>query len=293
VISALARSMTVAEGRRQEMLQTDAAINPGNSGGPLLNLRGEVIGINTAILSNNAQAGNLGIGFAVPINVVRDLLPQLRAGKVTRGRIAVQVRSILPDEFADLGLKEAKGALVSTVDATGPAGKAGMKPGDVIIAYNGQAVRTSDDLVRLVTGTKPGTTVQVQVLRDKQERTLSVTVEELDLDAESSGQRRPAGGQEDTAAGFGMTLEDLTPSVARRLNVPSGTEGAVVTDLDPAGAAVRGGLNPGDVILQVNRQPVASAAEAGRLLGRIPSGGRAFLLVWRGGQEVFLSIRKE
>ncbi len=293
VISGLERSLTVAEGRSQEVLQTDAAINPGNSGGPLLNIRGEVIGINTAILSNDRQSGNLGIGFAVPINVVRDLLPQLRSGKVTRGRIAVQVGVVPPDNFSELGLKERKGALVSSVESGGPAAKAGITRGDVILEFNGQPVKSRDDLVRLVTGTKPGTTVPVKVMRDRQEKTLSVTVEELDLEAEAAGGQSGGGGQQETGAGFGMTLDDLTPAMARRLGVPSGTQGAVVSDLDSGGAAMRAGLTPGDVILEVNRQPVASAAEAGRALGRIQSGGRAFLVVWRRGQEIFLSVRKE
>lgn len=292
VISALARELDVADGRRQEVLQTDAAINPGNSGGPLLNVRGEVIGINTAILSNDRQSGNLGIGFAIPINAVRDLLPQLRAGKVVRGRIAVQVRSIPSDALADYGLKERKGAEVSSVESGGPAAKAGLEPGDVILDFGGQTVRTSNDLVRMVTGTKPGTSVPVTILRNKQEKIVTVTVEELDLEAENAG-RRASGIQQEAGAGFGMALDDLTPAMARRLGVPSGTQGAVVTDLDAGGAAMRAGLSPGDVILQVNRQPVASAAEVSRLLGRVPSGGRAYFLIWRRGQEVFLSVRKD
>lgn len=293
VISGLERSLTVAEGRSQEVLQTDAAINPGNSGGPLLNIRGEVIGINTAILSNSRQAGNLGIGFAVPINTVRDLLPQLRTGKVVRGRIAIQVLPVPPDNIEELGLKERKGALVSGVDRGGPADKGGIRPGDVIIEYNHQPVKTRDDLVRLVTGTKPGTTVPIKVLRDKQEKTLSVTVEELDLEAEAQGRRSQQEPAEDAGAGFGMVLDDLTPQLARRLGVPAGTTGAVVTDLEPGGAAMRAGVSTGDVILQVNKQPVESAADAGRLLGRIPSGGRAFLLILRRGAEIFLTVRKE
>jgi serine protease Do len=293
VISGLERSLTVTEGRSQEVIQTDATINPGNSGGPLLNIRGEVIGINTAILSDDRQSGNLGIGFAVPINIVRDLLPQLRTGKVTRGRIAVQVGAVPPDNLADLGLKERRGAMVSSVESGGPAAKAGIQPGDIIIEFNGKPVKSRDDLVQIVMGTKPGTMVPVKVLRDKQEKTLNVTVEELDLEAESSGRRGTQVPQQEGGAGFGMSLEDLTPAMARRLGAPSGMQGAIVSDLDQGGPATRAGLAPGDVILQINRTPVASAAEAGRILAKIPSGGRAYFLVWRRGQEVFLSVRKD
>ena len=292
VISALAREMNVAEGRRQEVLQTDAAINPGNSGGPLLNVRGEVIGMNTAILSNDRQAGNLGIGFAIPINAVRDLLPQLRTGKVVRGRIAVQVRSVPSDALADYGLKERIGAEVSVVDSGGPAAKAGMEPGDVIIEFAGKTVKSSNDLVRMVTATKPGTNVPVKVLRNKQEKTLTVTIEELDLEAENAG-GGTAGGEAEGSAGFGMSIDDLTPALSRRLGVPQGTQGAVVTDVAAGGVAMRAGITPGDVILQVNREPVASAAEASRLLMRVPSGSRAYFLIWRRGQEMFISVRKE
>ena len=293
VISGLERSLTVSEGYGQEVLQTDAAINPGNSGGPLLNIRGEVIGINTAILSNDRQSGNLGIGFAVPINIVRDLLPQLRTGKVVRGRIAVQVGAVQPDNLADLGLKERRGAQVSSVESGGPAAKAGMQPGDIIVEFNGKPVKSRDDLVRIVQGTKPGTTVPVKIIRDKQEKTLNVNVEELDLEAQLAGRQGGGAAPQETGAGFGMSLDDLTPAMARRLGAPSGMQGAIVTDLDAGGAAIRAGVTPGDLIVQVNRTPVASAAEAWRILAKIPSGGRAYFLVWRRGQEVFLSVLKE
>jgi len=293
VISGLERSLRVTEGRSQEVIQTDAAINPGNSGGPLLNIRGEVIGVNTAILSDQRQAGNLGIGFAVPINIVRELLPQLRAGKVVRGVIGVQVGVVPADNLEFYGLKERKGAVVSSVTSGGPAARAGMQPSDVIIEFNGQPVKSRDELIRLVTRTKPGTTVPVKILRDRQEKALNITVDELDLEAEAGGRRGREGAPEQTSAGFGMTIDDLAPALARRLGAPSGTEGAVITDLEANGPAMRAGLQRGDIILQVNRTPVASAADAGRVLAKIPSGGRAFLLVWRQGQEVFLSVRKE
>ena len=295
VISATKRPFAVAEQRNQDVLQTDAAINPGNSGGPLLNIRGEVIGINTAIVSNNRSEGNIGIGFAIPINIVRDLLPQLRAGKVIRGKIGVSVGDVPRESVTDLGLKQRSGALVATVTKDSPASKAGIEPGDVIVAFNGKPVTNRDDLIRMVTGTKPGTTVPVKILRDKKERNVSVTVEELDLEAESGAAAASQAGNEDTSTGFGMTLGNITPNVARQLRLPAGTNGAVVTDLEPGGAAEGAGVAQYDVIMKVNGTSVSSALEASRILQKIPSGGRAMLLVWktRQNQELFLTIKKE
>jgi serine protease Do len=167
VISATERSFPVTNGRNNDMLQTDAAINPGNSGGPLLNLRGEVIGINTAIITNARSEGNIGIGFAVPSNTVRDLLPQLNTGKVIRGRIGVSVLAVPREGFEDFGLKTRMGAVVAQVSPGGAALKAGMEPGDVIIQFNGRPIKNNDELVRMVVATKPGTSVPVKVLRNK------------------------------------------------------------------------------------------------------------------------------
>jgi serine protease Do len=289
--------LPVTDGRSQDVLQTDAAINPGNSGGPLLNIRGEVIGINTAILSNGGASGNVGIGFAIPINVVRDILPQLRAGKVVRGRMGVQLSPDIPmDATAQFGLKRGmRGALVASVEANGPGGKAGLQPGDIIVEFNGQPIKNRDQLIRLVTGTKPGTTVPMRVLRDKQEKSLNITIEELDLEAESgAATRTPEETQpEDTGTTWGMRLGNLTPDIARRLRLPSGRPGAVVMDVEPYSAADRSQLRPGDVILEINRTPIKDRAEAAQLLQKVPDGTRVGFLIWRAGQEVFLLGRKE
>jgi serine protease Do len=295
VISATKRPFQVADQRSQDVLQTDAAINPGNSGGPLLNIRGEVVGINTAILANSRSEGNIGIGFAIPINVVRDLLPQLRAGKVVRGRIGVSVGDVPRESVADLGLKTRAGALVAQVNKDTPAAKAGVEPGDVITEFNGKPIGNRDELIRLVTATKPGTTVPMKVVRDKKERTVTITVEELDLEAEAGSQSSGEGTSEDTSAGFGVSLRDITPPIARQLRLPAGMSGALITDVDPGSPAEGGGLTQYDVILKVNGASVSSAAEASRVLQKIPSGGRAMLLVWktRQSQELFLTIKKE
>jgi serine protease Do len=272
VVSATERPFPITDGRSQDVLQTDAAINPGNSGGPLLNVRGEVIGVNT----------------------VRDLLPQLRGGKVTRGVIGVSVGTIPLDALEQLGLKERSGALVSSVNNGGPASKAGIEPGDVITEYNGKPVRSRDDLVGMVTRTKPGTTVPVKVVRDKVEKRLDVTVEELNLEAEgtrtASADPEP---EEQAGEGFGMTIAALSPEVARRLRLPADTQGVVISEVEAGSTAQRAGLARGDVLLQVNRRPVASVGEAARELGRVASGSTAFLLILRNGQESFVTVRKE
>jgi serine protease Do len=296
VISALERPFTVAEGRSAQVLQTDAAINPGNSGGPLLNLRGEVIGINTAIYTDARQQGNIGIGFAIPSNTVRELLPQLRVGKITRGRIGVSVGSIAREAVDEFGLKDRKGAVVQSVQPDSAASKAGIEPGDVIVAFGGKPVTSRDELVRMVVNTKPGTVVPVRIMRDRQERTVNITVDELDLEAESTVARGSGRDSNDpaqeTSSGFGITLQNVTPDIARRLRLEN-RRGAVITDIEQGSPAARAGMQPGDVIVRVGREPVESAADAQRELARIPSGGTAFLRIVRGGQETFVTVTKD
>jgi serine protease Do len=295
VISALERPFTVAEGRSAQVLQTDAAINPGNSGGPLLNLRGEVIGINTAIYTDARQQGNIGIGFAIPSNTVRELLPSLRTGKITRGRIGVSVQNVVREAVDEFGLKDRRGAVVIGVSPNSAASRAGLEPGDVILAFAGKPVKDRDELVQMVVNTKPGSTVPLRVVRDRMERTLNVTVEELDLETENLSSR--GGGRDDnpaqeTSSGFGITLQNLTPEIARRLRLDD-RRGAVITDVEQGSPAARAQLQPGDVIVRVGRQPVESAADAQRELGRVQSGGTAFMRVIRNGQETFVSVTKE
>ncbi len=291
VISALGRPFPVGPGRSVNMLQTDAAINPGNSGGPLLNVRGEVVGINTAILSDRAQASNMGIGFAVPINLVRELVPQLRAGKVTRGMIGVSIAPVGAEAFEDHGLSSRSGAFVSAVTPSGPAAKAGVKALDVIVEFNGKAVKNRDQLVDMVTRTKPGSTVPLKVIRDGKNTGLNVTVGELDLEAEAGTTEEESAVEE--TAGFGVGLEDITPDIARRLELPRSTRGALVSEVDPGSTAANGGLRRYDVITQVNGQPVTSAADAKAKLQAVASGRLARILVMRGAQELGFAIRKD
>jgi serine protease Do len=298
VVSATERGFEVAEGRNAQVIQTDAAINPGNSGGPLLNLRGEVIGINTAIIADGRQSGNIGIGFAIPINTVRDLLPQLETGKVSHGRIGVTVGIVKREDVDEFGLKDRKGAVVSSVMPGGAAAKAGVEPGDVIVGYNGKPVNGRDDLVRMVVATKPNTTVPVRVLRDRKEKTISVTVDELDLEAEGNQSRGGGRGDRDndtaqeTSAGFGLSLSNVTTDVARKLRLED-TKGALITDVEPASPAARGGLQPGDVIVRVGSAAISNAADASRELNRVAARKTVFLRVLRNGVETFASVTKE
>ena len=267
------------------MLQTDAAINPGNSGGPLLNVRGEVIGINTAILSDSPFAGNVGVGFAIPIDIVRDLLTELRRGTVTRGRIGVRITPITGERVEPLGLQDNDGALVRMVERDGPAAEAGIEPGDVIVEYNGTAVKGSADLSGRVAATKPGTTVPVAVIRDKESKTFEITVDTLEVGDPEAG----AGGPDD--GGFGLTVRDLGEASAERLELPSGVTGALVAGVDPGSAAARAGVGPGDVILEINRRTVDGPADVSREL-RTASGETVFFLVCRDGQRLFLTMTK-
>jgi serine protease Do len=298
VVSATGRPFPIMDNRQSEMIQTDAAINPGNSGGPLLNLRGEVIGMNTAILSNGRTEGNIGIGFAVPINTVRELLPQLHTGRVIRGRIGVEIMPVPPgDAFKEFGLKSRAGAVVRSIAPGGAADRAGVEVGDVIIEYNGRPVASTAELVKNVTATKPGTSVPLKVVRtdgsDTREQTLTVTVDELDLEAEQQGRqgRATPPGQSDNQGSdsFGIGLANLTPARARQLELPSGTTGALVTDVDPNGPSA-GVLRAGDVIISVNGRAVSNSVQASQALENVPSLAR--LVIWREGGEIFVTVRK-
>ena len=298
VVSAIGRQQqTAVSGRDEEMIQTDAAINRGNSGGPLLNIRGEVVGINTQIVSDQS-GGNLGVGFAVPINTVRDILPSLEKGKVVRGRIGVRVSKLTmtKEDAEDLGLPGVMGARITDV-GDGPAKSAGMRPGDVVVDFNGKPVRNSNDLVSMVTATSPGTTVPVKVVRAKKTLTLNVKIEELDLQSEqasvqATGARPNAPSEEPKDTGFGMSVEPMTANAARRLGAPAGG-GAIVAEVNQGGAAQRAGIRPGDVILEINDTAVTTVAQVTKVLDAIPVGRTARILVFRDGQETLTLLRKQ
>lgn len=303
VVSAVSRvspELNPVSGRDLEMIQTDAAINHGNSGGPLFNIRGEVVGINTAIISNSESGGNLGIGFAVPINTVKEILKGLQTGKVARGRIGVQVQKAHIDaaDLKDLGLSSTNGAVIAQITPGGPGAKAGMKVGDIVTEFNGKSVIDSTSLVDMVVHTTPGTTVPLKIVRDAKPMSINVTIEELNAEEEQrqgqpSTQPEPDAKPEPKETGFGMTIEPLTPQMARRLQVPGGRGGVVVSDMDPRGAAAQAGIGPGDVILSINGTAVSSADAAVKILEQVGAGRIARIIVWRGNVEQLLTLRKK
>jgi serine protease Do len=302
IVSAVGRQNQVARGRTEDFIQTDAAINRGNSGGPLLNVRGEVIGINTMIITGDQFAGgNIGVGFAVPINTVRDLLPQLHEGKVTRGRIGVTItrRPLSEQDAKDLGLPSVMGAEVASVERGGPAGQAGLRAGDIITEINGKPVRDNNALVSMVMATRPGTTVPVKLVRNKQTMTLNVTVGELDLAAEQQVERTTdtaPRAEEPRSTGFGMSITPVTPQVQRQARVPTGQGGAVIAQVTPFGPAAEAGLAPGDVLLSIQGQAVSTPDAVTAAIDAIPTGRVARVIVWRfaggEGQELLFQVRK-
>ena len=273
-------------GTSVDMIQTDAAINPGNSGGPLLNTRGEVIGINTLIITRGVPQ-SAGVGFAVPINVAKEILPQLRErGKVVRGWLGVSIQAVTDDMARSLKLKEPKGAIVSDVTSDSPAEKAGVKPGDVVVGVDGRGVEDNGDLSRYIASKPPNTTVKLRVLREGgPEQTIAVKLGTFP--EEGAGEEGESGkhGQ------LGMTLRNLTPDVADRLELPRTTKGVVVTAVEAGDAAEEAGLSRGDVIVSVNGAPTGSVAEFEREIDRARPDGVARLRVRRGSAYSFLVLK--
>jgi serine protease Do len=265
-------------------IQTDVAVNPGNSGGPLFNLRGEVVGINSQIYSRTG--GFMGLSFAIPIDVANDIAQQFRTtGKVTRGRIGVVIQPVTKELADGFGLPKAQGALVNSVEKGGPADKAGIEAGDVILRFDGKVVNASEDLPRVVGGTKPGSRVAVQVWRNKATRELQVTVAEL-ADDRAGRQSRSGKPQPPVAAPYGLGLTELTDAQRKELKV----EGGVFVD-GVQGAAARAGLRRGDVILAINNQDVKSVEQFRQLVGGFEKGRIVALLVRRGGNSLYIPFR--
>jgi len=286
IISAKGRATGLSDGSFEDFLQTDAAINQGNSGGALVNTHGELIGINSQILS--PSGGNIGIGFAIPSNMARNVMDQLqRGGKVRRGKLGVGIQEITSDLAKSLGLRDARGVLVNSVDPDGPAERAGIRTGDIITAVNGIRVNDANTLRNHIAGTAPDTEITVQILRDGREQEVHARLSELPTDKAAAAS---SGGSESRREQLGITVEPLTSDTATRLALRRGTQGVVVTEVDPTGPAAEAGIEPDDVILQVNREPVKSAAELRAAVGR--SAGRpALLLLSRGGRSLFLAVQ--
>jgi serine protease Do len=278
IVSALHRR-NIGAGRYEDFIQTDAAINPGNSGGPLINLAGEVVGINTAI---NPRANT--IGFAVPINMAKEVLPSLRvAGFVTRGWLGVVIQRITPDLQEAMNLSSTDGALVSRVDPKGPAKKAGIERGDVIVRFDGHPVTEMEELPQLVAATPPDKAVAVVVMRDGKEKKFDVTVGTL-----QEPERMASEEHEEGPAVFGLRVQELTPEVAEQLGVDA-EHGVVVTQVESGSPAGEAGLRRGDVILEVNQKEVNDVAA---FLEAIKGKDNALFLVSRGDATIYVAVKK-
>jgi serine protease Do len=265
--------------RFDDFIQTDAAINPGNSGGPLLNLSGEVIGINTAI----RQDANT-IGFAIPINLAKGVLPQLRAsGKVSRGWLGVMIQPVTEEVAASLELDSKQGALVADLDPTGPAAKAGVKRYDVIVAFDGKPVREMDELPKLVAAAPVGKKAQLTVVRKGKEQKFAVQLGELEAEPTLASASEP----ESQPGAYGLQVQPVTPEIADQLQLKD-TEGVLVSGVTAGSPAEEAGLRRGDVILEVNQQAVADVPEFRDALSDSKKG--ALLLVSRGGSEIIVPL---
>ncbi len=276
-----AKGRHIGSGPYEDFIQTDASINPGNSGGPLLNLRGEVIGINTAIFSQSG--GNIGIGFAIPTNLVKELVPQLKTkGKVVRGYLGTTVQKITPEIAESMGLKPRQGgALVAEVLTATPAEKAGIKSGDVIVEFDGKEIKDSADLPLQVARIAPGKTVQMKIVRDNKELTLPITVGEI--------KEKEVAAASDNGD-LGLAVQPITPEMAASLGL-NGAEGLVITAIRPGSAAEDAGLQRGDVVAEVNRHPVRNLADYNREISKVEKGKSLLFLVRRGEGTLFLALK--
>ena len=278
IVSGTSRSLP--EGTYVPFIQTDAAVNPGNSGGPLFNLRGEVIGVTSAIYSRTG--GYMGVAFAIPIDVAAGVEEQLlKTGKVERGRIGVGIQDLNSSLAQSFGLERPQGALVSTVESGGPAEKAGLKPGDVILAYNGKPIDNSNQLPPLVAATKPGSKATLDVWRDGKKQTLNVAVGELKED--KVARAKPGGGDADSGGKLGLAVRSLSPEEKKELG---SAQGVLVEQV--GGPAARAGIRPGDVITAVNGTPVKSPDDLRRQVEKAK--GSVALLVRRGDASIFVPL---
>ena len=285
IISAKGRSTGVGEGGYEDFLQTDAPINQGNSGGALVNAQGELVGINSQILS--PSGGNIGIGFAIPVNMARHVMDSLRKdGHVRRARLGVTIQPFTADLAESLGLKQAEGAIVSSVAPGSPAERAGVKRGDVITAFNGQPVRDTNTLRNRVADTTPGARGTLTIVRDGAERRLTVELGEV-IEAGRRADNSPATNGD---AMFGVSVEPLTPELAAKAGLPSHVHGLVVDAVTPDSRAAACGLQTGDVIEEVNRQPVTRVEQLRAAVNR-GNDRPTLLLVNRDGKDLFLTAR--
>ncbi|MFH1242353.1 MAG: DegQ family serine endoprotease [Pseudomonadota bacterium] len=276
-----AKYRRIGAGSYDNFIQTDASINPGNSGGPLLNTAGEVIGINSAIFSRTG--GNIGIGFAIPINMAKDLLPQLKEGKVVRGWLGVMIQEITPELKDKLGLKDDQGALVADVTKGSPADTAGINRGDVIVSFDGREIKEMRELPYIVASTPVGKKVPVEVIRKGEKKTFQIKIDEFkeEKKPEEEGPPRPE---------LGMTVEELSPQLARNLGL-SETSGLVVVQVEENSPAQEAGVRTGDIILEIDQTRVKALENFRDRIRSYKKGDTILLLVKRGGATIYLTLK--
>jgi serine protease Do len=294
IVGATSRNLGGSIELFEDFIQTDASINPGNSGGALVNTRGELIGINTAILSGSG--GNQGIGFAIPVTMARNVMDQLiRSGKVTRGYIGAYLQDVDPNLARAFKIPNNSGVVITKIDSNTPAEKAGLKEGDVVTQVNGESVVDTQGLRNRIASMAPGAAVTMHIYRNGNPSDVRVTLGERPADLEARNSRQ--GGSGEPGGGVhsgleGVSVEDIDSDVAQQLQLKKGTTGVVVTDVDESSAAAEAGLHQGDIIEQVNRQPVKSASDFNRLVGQ-SKGNTTLLLVNRGGARNFIAIESK
>jgi len=293
VVSAKGRIIRATD--YDDFIQTDAAINQGNSGGPLLDYHGNVVGINTAIFTGGMSQGNIGIGFAIPINAVKKIYNELKEGHIRRGWLGVELWGVDKEIAKSLGLKEEEGALIKRVTKGSPADKAGFEPFDVIVEFDGEYVPSHTILPRIVASHKPGSKVKVVVYRGGTKKTLTVTLGEFSDEKVAAMEDDTPQAPEKIKSALGLTVVELSSEWRQRLELGKSAKGVVVTEVDPRSPAGAGGIRPGDVITSIGNKAVSSLTEFDKIIGSAEPGATLLVMLVRGGDNTgaMLTIPKE
>ena len=276
-----AKGRVIGAGQYDDFLQTDAAINPGNSGGPLFDMNGDVVGINTAIVAQGQ-----GIGFATPINMAKDILDQLKTGKVIRGWLGIMIQDITPELAESFGVTVTKGVIVADIVADSPAEKGGLKRGDIVEALNGKQVENANQLSRSVAALPPETKATIEVIRDGKPVTVKLAIGTMPEDAQMKKSAAPK-----TESAWGITVQNLTPELAQRFGVDEKEGGVVITDLAEGSPAAEARLRQGDIVEEVNRQKIQNVRDWKQATEKMKKGEPLLLLVKRGANTFYVAIK--
>jgi serine protease Do len=290
IVSAVGRA-NVGIAEYEDFIQTDAAINPGNSGGALVNTRGELIGINTAIFSQSG--GYMGVGFAVPSVMAKSVMDNLvKTGKVVRGWLGVSIQDVTPELAKQFSLSEARGALVTDVLENSPAAKAGLQQGDVIVSYDGKPVENPGSLRNHVAETPVGRKVKIGIIRDKKEKELEVAIAEQPQEMTQSGGEEPSAPSDHVSTALaGLEVSELTPNLARQLGISKSEKGVVITQIDSGSAGMAAGLRVGDLIVEMNRQSIKSLKDYNRAASKVRKDDSILLLINRQGRNSYFALK--